>query len=111
MVDGKQERMRIEMDVIAEEDDTVVYTAHVFSLGDPNPRGQGWYRQRGKELLGNLVLFDQQRAAGGSASSSGRKEPPQCGPRAPQFLPSRENSSVFLVFFEMGGQQGNGKEL
>lgn len=74
--------MEIETDVVAEEDDPVAYTAHVLSLGDPNPRGQGWYRQHGKELLGNLVLFEQQRAAGGSASSSGRKEPPQCGPLA-----------------------------
>ena len=43
MVDGKEERMEIETDVVAEEDDPVAYTARVHSLGDPNPRGQGWY--------------------------------------------------------------------
>lgn len=46
-----------------------LYKMHVSSLWETQIQEGKAGRQWGKELLRNLVLFEQQRAVGGSASS------------------------------------------
>lgn len=68
MVDGKEEKTGIRNGCGSGGKMLFMYNAHVLSLEDPNPRERGWCRRGGGKLLGNLTLFEQQRAAGSSAS-------------------------------------------